>query len=254
MTSPPYLDTHCHLDAYFRPSEPAEAAALVDVEVIAVTNLPSHFNALRSRVKQHNNVRVALGVHPQVVDKMHEAEWRIFRAMASTADDIGEVGLDFSPGADRSVQERAFARVLSMVGDRPRLLTIHSRRAIRPVLKHLADANLRGTILHWFSGSSSDLDATLTAGQLVSVNTSMISSTRGMSIVRALPRERVLTESDGPYARFRGNPACPSDVRAVYHALAKLWGADVTAVRIQLAKNLASIRSGVGTGPLTLFS
>ena len=83
---------------------------------------------------------------------MHRDEWRIFTAQVESADDIGEVGLDFSSGADRATQERDFARVLSALRGRPRLITVHSRRAVRHVLKHFADAGLRGGFFIGFRG------------------------------------------------------------------------------------------------------
>ncbi len=253
MIVAPFVDTHCHLDAYFRPFEPAAEAARAEVEIIAVTNLPSHRQRLQARLPFAPHVSFALGAHPVEAAKMHEGEWRIFQSKVTTADHIGEVGLDFSPAADRAAQERVFAKVLSMLRDRPRLITVHSRRAVRPVLKHLADAQLTGAVLHWFSGSRVELDAVLSAGHLLSINTAMIASAKGTDILRFLPRERVLAESDGPYARHRGKPASPSDVRAVYAAVARLWSADIRDVRAQLARNLEAVRTGVVVSTPCLF-
>lgn len=253
MILAPFVDTHCHLDAYFRPSEPAAEAGRADVEIIAVTNLPSHRQRLQARLPLAPNVRVALGAHPAEAAKMHEAEWRIFHSKVATSDDIGEIGLDFSPAADRATQERVFARALSALCDRPRLITVHSRRAVRPVLKYLANVQLTGVIFHWFSGSLPELDAVLSAGHLLSINTAMIASVKGTDIVRSLPRERVLAESDGPYARHHGRPASPSDVRAVYATIARLWGADISDIRAQLSRNLDAVRAGSVTSTPSLF-
>jgi TatD DNase family protein len=253
MTTAPFVDTHCHLDAYFRANEPAAEAARSGVEIVAVTNLPSHRERLTKRLAMERNVHVALGAHPAESSKMHEEEWRIFTDTVVKADYIGEVGLDFSPGADRLVQERVFARVLSIVQDRPRFITIHSRRAVRASLKYLADARLKPAVFHWFSGSAIELAAILDAGHLVSINTSMLVSAKGINIIQTAPRDRILAESDGPYARHRGKPASPSDVVNVYEALARFWGADLSDVRTQLAENFANAKAGIVSTPSSLF-
>jgi TatD DNase family protein len=253
VTAAPFVDTHCHLDAYFRPAEPAQAAERANVHVIAVTNLPSHRQRLQARLPLAQHVRFALGIHPSEAAKMNDGEWQLFVAKASVAEDIGEVGLDFSPGADRTLQERVFARVLSIVRDRPRFITVHSRRAVRPVLKHLAEARIKAAVLHWFSGSSAELDAALDAGHLLSINIAMIASAKGIKTVRALPRDRVLAETDGPYARHRGEPASPSDVIEVYAALARFWNVELNDVRAQLARNLEAVRAGTVALAPSLF-
>jgi TatD DNase family protein len=46
---------------------------------------------------------------------------------------------------------------------------------------------------------------------------------RGRSLVAAMPRERVLTETDGPFCRIAGRPAIPADVELVERGLAGMW-------------------------------
>jgi TatD DNase family protein len=247
-----FVDTHCHLDAFDEPARYAAEAARAGVQIIAVTNLPSRYEKLRLRLPFMQNVRVALGAHPLESRRMNEAEWRVFAASVSNADDIGEIGLDFSGGADRLVQERILSRVLSMLHDRPRFLTLHSRRAVRCVLKHLAEAGTSGAVLHWFTGSLAEVDAALADGHFFSINTAMIRSPKGQAMLRLCPRDHVLAETDGPYARHRGKPAMPIDVRDVYKAIAHAWGADVPETQTQLERNLKSARIGANK-PLSLF-
>jgi TatD DNase family protein len=249
---PSFVDTHCHLDAYDEPARYAAEAARASVHIIAVTNLPSRYERLRLRLPFVPNVRVALGAHPLESMRMNETEWRVFEANVSDADHIGEIGLDFSSGTDRVVQERVLSRVLSMLRGGPHFLTLHCRRAIRHVLKHLAEAGVSGATLHWFTGSLAELDAALDDGHFFSINTAMMRSQKGKAMLRVLPLDRVLAETDGPYARHHGKPASPIDVRSVYEAIARIWGADLTAVQLQLEQNLDLARANA-TKSMRLF-
>jgi TatD DNase family protein len=53
-----------------------------------------------------------------------------------------------------------------------------------------------------------------------------------------MPRERILTESDGPFAQIDGRPLFPWDAAAAETTLAGLWGVGEEEVRAQLLANL----------------
>ena len=54
-------------------------------------------------------------------------------------------------------------------------------------------------ILHWFSGTYKELDQAIADGYFFSVNGAMVRSAKGQALVMRMPRERILTETDGPY-------------------------------------------------------
>jgi TatD DNase family protein len=156
------------------------------------------------------------------VDKHSPTELRKFRELAPTTSYIGEVGLDFSSEGRRTADKQRihFRLVLEAISDRPRFLTLHSRRAEAEVLDLLAEYRIKGAIFHWYSGPHTLIDKIIDAGHYFSINPAMIRSTKGRSTIERIPRERILTETDGPYLHVGEKPAEPSDVRLVLEYLA----------------------------------
>jgi TatD DNase family protein len=51
----------------------------------------------------------------------------------------------------------------------------------------------------------------------------MLASAKGRQLVAAIPRDRLLTESDGPFVTVEGRQACPRDIEGVISGLADLF-------------------------------
>jgi len=153
---------------------------------------------------------------------------------------VGEVGLDFSREgkATQEAQLRAFREVARCIAEcGPRFVSIHSRGAEEAVLAVLNEYRIESAVLHWFSGSLPILERVLAAGHYLSVNPSMARSAKGQEILSRIPRDRMLTETDGPYTRERNRPRFPWDVEAVEQHLAKLWRDTAEGVRNQIWTN-----------------
>lgn len=249
------IDAHCHLDAYPDPYQTALAVERERVLTIAVTNLPSAFEAAYPHVHGLRSIRLAVGLHPLYAEQ-HLSERRRFASCLRYTSYVGEVGLDFSEEGlpTRSLQEETFDFVLQLLHQRPKFVSIHSRRAESAVLDALKKHDVQPAVFHWFGGSTSQLDRLLDQGHFCSVNPAMVRSIRGRSIIERLPRDRVLTETDGPYITVRGRPALPTDVAVPQSHLAELWGCSILEVKTQIARNLrAAIPSGqqlLGSKPL----
>lgn len=231
------VDTHCHLDLYPDPRAAVREADAAGVYTVAVTNTPSVFRPLVALTEGAARIRVALGLHPELA-RRRAAELPLFRELLGETRYVGEIGLDHvtADPADRAAQRRALDMILGWcdaAGDK--VLTLHSRRAAEDVVDAVGPA-FRGTwILHWYSGSRRTLERALGYGAYVSVNPAMVRSEKGRALLSAVPLERVLTETDGPFVEAHpGARARPADVRLAVEGLAALWGhgADVAAHRI----------------------
>lgn len=60
-------------------------------------------------------------------------------------------------------------------------------------------------------------------GAWFSVGPAMLESVKGRDLVKAMPPEKILTESDGPFARRGNKPISPNDVGDAEMKIADLW-------------------------------
>ncbi len=246
MSSPALIDFHCHLDLY-----PDHVQAIADCErervfTLAVTTTPKAWARNHELTKGTKYVRAALGLHPQLIGQRAQ-EIGLWEELLPQTRYVGEVGLDAGPRFYRSfeAQKAVFERVLTAcarAGDK--VLTIHSIRAAKTVLDMLEQhlPARRGTaVMHWFTGSQSEARRAVDLGCYFSVNHEMLASAKHAELVRTLPLDRLLTETDGPFTRSDDRPARPSDVSATVVQLAQLLGRPQNAVAELLLSNLRSI-------------
>jgi TatD DNase family protein len=169
-------------------------------------------------------------------------ELALFTQLLDQAEYVGEVGLDGSrAGRDTlRAQVKVFEHLLQQPRIKNKVLTVHSRGAELDTIERLAAAGVTA-ILHWYSGPLKHIDAAVAAGLWFSVNPAMLRSQNGQRIVVALPKERVVTETDGPYSKLGGRPSEPKDIPAVVAGLARMWGEDAEQARAQVFENMAAI-------------
>jgi TatD DNase family protein len=245
---PELVDFHCHLDLYPDLATAIEACDDRRTATLAVTTTPRAFAHNQQLARKSTFVRVALGLHPQLVGE-RENELDLFRQLLPETRYVGEVGLDAGPRFYRSfeAQVRVFKTVLQLcaaAGDK--VLTVHSVRASKQVLD-LIETTLPATrgkvVLHWFTGSLADLRRGLDMGCFFSVNEAMLRSPRGCRLLAEIPDDRILTETDGPFVERDGESIGPGDVRQVLEAVATLRGLDPKKVQAQVVKNLTLLLS-----------
>lgn len=236
-----YIDTHCHIDLYDDPAAELSRAASADVGVIAVTNAPFVYEACCKLVSGRPNVWVAVGLHPELAARYAHQLDDVIRFLETTRF-VGEVGLDYrvTDSATHDTQREVFARILQACDDRgDAVLSIHSRGAEADLVSMLG-SGFRGTaVLHWYSGAIKHLETAQVNGCYFSVNSSMLASKNGRQLVARMHRSRVLTESDGPFAKVACRGARPSDITLTSHELGVLWRIDADAARSQVMSNWA---------------
>ena len=245
------IDFHAHLDLY--PDPVATTKECIDrrLFVLSVTTTPSAWSGTAALAKDVARIRTALGLHPQLANE-RQGELPLFEELLPRSRYVGEIGLDGGPELKSTwtVQHRVFTQILRLCDAAGgRILTIHSRRAATPVLEALAStANAGVAVLHWFSGSKSELRRAIDQGCWFSVGPAMLASEKGRAITAAMPPSRVLTESDGPFAQVDGRPVSPWDTAMAERTLAAIWGVSEDDVRDRLMENLRRLTSAASPG------
>ena len=243
---PRLVDFHCHLDLYKDHEELIAECDRERVATLAVTTTPKAWPRNRELAASARHVRVALGLHPQLVGE-REAELSIFERYLPDARYVGEVGLDAGPRfyGSFAAQERVFERILRICAEQGgKVVTVHSVRSVGKVLAHIERAlpSDRGRIvLHWFTGTPSEARRAAALGCYFSINSEMLRSDKHRRLVAALPSDRLLTETDGPFVERSGRPARPRDVADTVAQIATLKGETVEQVMRSVLANLRSL-------------
>jgi TatD DNase family protein len=240
------VDTHCHVDLFPDPAALVRQIERQRVYTIAVTNAPNVFPRLCEIVGDARFVRAALGLHPELAVQRH-SELPQFAMLLPRTRYVGEVGLDYQTTveSERAIQRRVLSTIIEHCdtsGDK--VVTVHSRRAADDVVDAFGE-RFRGTyILHWYSGGVKALRRAVANGAFFSFNTAMMRSERGRAAALEIPRERVLTETDGPFVLVENAPAEPDRVRLVIDGLAGLWNTSRDEAQCIVYDNFASLLQG----------
>lgn len=241
------IDLHCHLDLFPEPFVVSEHCRRQKIYVLAVTTTPSAWPQSRKLSQPGDRIRVALGLHPQLAhERKHELD--LFEELLPHTRYVGEIGLDggLELAPHQADQKYVFDRILSACA-KPggKIMSIHSRRAARPVIDAIAAHNDAGTfVLHWFSGSNDELKHAINRGCWFSVGPSMLQSKKGQALASAMPRDRILTETDGPFATNGVTPLMPWNAAEAEVMLAHIWKLPVADTQLLLQSNLRTLVTG----------
>ena len=242
------IDTHCHLDVPAFDADRAEVVARATAAGVTGILVP----AIRPRTWEAliamagGPVRIALGIHPQIVPELDPAELLDADAIAKAVLDagacaVGECGLDGATG-ERELQEqllRAHVRAARAV---KKPLVIHVLRAhdAAPRILREERAGDVGGVMHSYSGGADlvsvyrDLGMSFSfAGPVAYPNVR-----RPVEAARAVPDELLLAETDAPDQSPRGGRSEPAYIADIVAALAAARGVSVEAMAA-LTKNNA---------------
>ena len=233
------IDFHCHLDLYPDPGRVARICNEHGLDILSVTTTPSAWHGTHALAR--GRIKTALGLHPQLAHE-RKTELGLFDEILPHTHYVGEIGLDGA--SEFRVHWRNQLTVFNHVLDScaragGRIMSIHSRRASKAVLDTLETHTGAGiAILHWFSGSFQDLERAIAMKCWFSVGPAMLRSHKGRMLVARMPCERILTESDGPFAQIDRRSILPWEVDSAVAVLADLWSSNTVEVQKILDDNL----------------
>ena len=241
------IDLHCHVDLYENPQAVLERADASGIYVLSVTTTPKAWCGTNNLGKKYKRVRTSLGLHPQLVEDRYQ-ELSLFERLLPEVQYVGEIGLDkgrhYKATFDR--QEIVFTRILEMCSKSGgKILSIHSTYAVNEVLDHLERFPQAGPpIMHWFTGSLSQLQRAVALGCWFSVGPKMILSKKGRDIVLNIPLDKLLLETDGPFTKSKeGKPFEPIDTLDLIDDLSALLRINKAELRSKIINNFKDLTS-----------
>jgi TatD DNase family protein len=248
------IDTHCHLNlAEHFPNPDAEVAhaATMDVRRIVVVGIDLESSkAALELADRFEAVYAVVGIHPN-----HSAAYRggmlddlrkLLRHPKAVA--LGEIGLDYHwDFASREQQVRALADQLDLAHEVSSPVVFHCREAYADLLD-LLETRSGKFLLHCFSGDLEHARRAVAMDCYFGVDGPITykNAAELREIVRSLPRDRVVIETDAPYLTpvpHRGEPNRPGYVSHVNAMLSSLWEISVEEAAKLTTANAASFFS-----------
>jgi TatD DNase family protein len=238
------VDYHTHLDLYPTHQSLLLGAQKTGDAIFTMTTTPLAWEKNCLMAESCPNVRVGLGLHPQLVSQ-RAGEVELFERLVPRAKFIGEVGLDAGPRFYKSLalQQSVLERILRAAkGSEFKIVSLHSVRSagkVMDLIEKVAASNLR-FVFHWFTGSKAEGKRAAEMGAFFSINQMMFASDRSRDVLGTLPLRRLLTETDGPFVlNCGGEPLLPGDVSDVLGHLAKMHEVPQREVQEQIWQNLS---------------
>ncbi len=246
------IDTHCHLDvARFDADRDAVlrrawAAGLTGLVVPAIG--PDAWEALLGWPARDARVQVALGIHPQHLPQLPEADDAAHLARldalleSGVALAVGECGLDgpSEAGAPMARQLRVFDAHVQLARRHRLPLLVHCYRAHPHLQRYLETAGVpeAGLLLHSYSGSAELTPRYARLGCHFSFAGPLTfpEARRPLDALRKIPPERLMVETDAPdqpphpHRGERNEPAhLPLVIAAMERALERPLSAELHA-------------------------
>jgi len=247
-------DTHCHLslDQFTDELDPIlrrASEAGVDQILIPGIDLETSRRAVELAEK-HDQLFAAVGVHPHNASSYSELarEELAELARSSTVVAIGEIGLDFyRDHSPRDVQEITLIDQLSLARQLELPVILHNREAQEELLEVLLEwaptvSHPQKGVLHAFSGDRKGAEKALASGFYIGVAGPLTypSAKELRNIIRDLPHDRLLLETDSPYLPpqpHRGQRNEPAYLTFIAEELGQLMQRDFDEIAADTSEN-----------------
>ena len=219
------IDAHFHLDFYRDHQSWYSQINAMKQYTLCVTNSPEIYLSCKKLYPETRYVKFALGYNPQISTSTPLNKQLFLSQLASTKY-IGEVGLDYSAKnvSSKRIQVDAFDFICHNAAKYNKVLSVHSRKAEKDTLDILTRNKVQRAIIHWYTGDLETLQLFIQEGFYFSVNTNMCATAKGRSIIRQIPLERILVESDGPFTKVGTQKFTPVNLHQVYSLLSTATG------------------------------
>ncbi len=237
------IDSHCHLD--FPELANDEAGVLARARAAGVSGMLTigtrldQFERVRAIAERHENVWCSVGVHPHEAKEegQHAPDRLVEATRHPKVVGIGETGLDFYyEHSPRDEQVESFRTHIAAARETGLPLIVHTRDADAETGEILEEEFRKGAftgLIHCFSSGPDVARRALALGLYISISgiVTFKAAEPLRAIVRDIPLDRLLVETDSPYLApvpKRGKTNEPAFVAHTAARVAELKGIDMT--------------------------
>jgi len=241
------IDVHCHLTApefEGRVREVVEKSVKAGVKAIITSGLGYEDGLKALEISDYRIVYPSLGVSPYMLEGYEQVIKLISRESRRIVA-IGEVGLDYWRVRDdegRNRQRRVFREFIELSKSLDLPLIIHSRSAGRYALEILFEMKAERVIMHAFDGAAKHAVKAVEKGYMFSIPPSIARSQQKRNLVKRIPLENLLLESDSPVlSPVAGQVNYPWNILVSAEWIGKIKGVSIEKVVEVTGRNAAEI-------------
>lgn len=246
-----FIDSHAHLvDPAFdsdREQVIERARQTGCAGIVAIGTSPADSRAtLELAGANPGFVYATAGLHPHDAASFEPArDGELIRELLDQgAVAVGECGLDYHyDHSPRDAQLRSFTAQLAIARELRKPVVVHTREAEADMVAMIREAGASGVIgvLHCFTGPAALAETALAAGWYVSfAGIVTFRKWDGNDLIRAVPDDRILVESDSPYLApvpHRGKRNEPAYVSLTLARVAEARGVPTQALGERVTEN-----------------
>ena len=228
------VDSHCHLD--FAAEEDragviARARGAGVRTLLTISTKLNEFPGVRAIAESDPDIWCSVGVHPHEAEaEPAAAEALVELAKHPKVVGIGETGLDFFyEHSPRERQAQVFRTHLAAARETGLPVIVHTRDADPETIAILEEERPRAGVIHCFSTGRALAERAVALGFYISISgiATFKNAQALRDIIRDLPLERLLVETDAPYLApvpMRGKTNEPAFVVHTAALVAQLKG------------------------------
>ena len=246
------IDTHAHINSEkFAEDRDETVDRARRAGLVAIINMGDTMESSRhclELAKEFDICYAGVGVHPEEAFEMRSEDLDTLAGYAQSPQVVcvGEIGLDYyweKNPEKRQLQQRVFVQQLDLARQLRLPVCVHNRDAHGDTMAILKkEAQGIPGVMHCFSGSLEIAEELVKMGWYIGVDGPLTfkNAAKLPDIVKVLPLERILVETDCPYMApvpKRGKRNEPAYVQYVAEKLAELRGEPVEKVLEQTTRN-----------------
>lgn len=250
------IDSHCHLDRLDLQNYQGDLDPVIQLATeegvkgfLCVGTDMARWQSMLELIEPYPQVLASVGVHPlsDEIDTINP-EALLQAASSPRVVAIGETGLDYHySGETAEQQQRSFECHLQAASQCNKPVIVHTRAAQQDTMQILEQGlGSAGGVMHCFTESLEMARQSLEMGLYISF--SGIITFRNAAdlreVVRQVPLEKILVETDAPYLTpvpHRGRPNEPRFVKEVAQCVAEIKGLHFDQVVEQTGANFKQL-------------
>ena len=252
------IDSHCHLNMKDFNGDLTNVIGNAKKNnicgILTISTKVDEFKNIRDIAKNNQNIWYSLGIHPHNVDDTFK---NIDSIVGNYNQDkkfigIGETGLDyFYKNTNKDLQKKSFIKHIHLSRETNLPLIVHTREADKDTIRILKNEYKKGGfkgLIHCFTATQELANEVLELGFYISISgiITFKNAETLRKIVKSIPKERLLVETDAPYLSpvpLRGKRNEPANVLHTANYLANLLNMPQNELYKQTTRNFFNLFS-----------